>query len=225
MSPPAPRLPRQGQGNTQSVDPDIKMPYVMRANLGFQSELNFAASGFFSGWRLNLDYIYSEFKKPFNVVDLAQTPDIRRGLNGFTVDGRPIYAAIDPIATGCAAKLVSFDPTPVYTGVTTQCFTNNSGNRGGELMLTNSPSYHSQSASILLSKYADHGIFTQGGSSYFTLGYAWTNSHDRRNMYNSTAGSNYGQTAAFDRPEPGGINQLLQSRHNISASAELLRRP
>jgi hypothetical protein len=43
-----------------------------RFNAGFSSELNFAESGFFSGWNLTLDYIYSKYKNPFTVVDLSQ---------------------------------------------------------------------------------------------------------------------------------------------------------
>src|SRR3546814_12874406 len=82
------------------------MPSVLRANSGFTSELNFAPSGFFSGWNLNLDYIYSKYRDPFTIVDLSQTPDIREGLDGFTSDGRPIYAAIDPNRHGCDARLV-----------------------------------------------------------------------------------------------------------------------
>jgi hypothetical protein len=206
------------QGNTQSIDPDIKMPTVWRANLGFETNLDFAPSGFFSGWRLNVDYIYSEYKDAFTVVDLAQAPRPDRGLNGFTIDGRPIYQALDPLAAGCSARLVSFDPTPVYSNLTAACFANNTGNRGGELMLTNSPSFRSHNASILLSKYTDHGIFTQGGSTFLNLGYAYTDSHDRRNMYNSTAGSNYGQTAAFDRQNPAESPGFYRSKHNISAS-------
>src|SRR3546814_2078136 len=67
-----------GQGDTQSISPNIKMPSVLRANIGFTSELNFAPSGFFSGWNLNLDYIYSKYRDPFTIVDLSQTPDIDR---------------------------------------------------------------------------------------------------------------------------------------------------
>src|SRR3546814_21154312 len=94
------------------------MPSVLRANIGFTSELNFAPSGFFSGWNLNLDYIYSKYRDPFTIVDLSQTPDIREGLDGFTSDGRPIYAAIDPNRNGCDARLVGLNPAPVFEDVT-----------------------------------------------------------------------------------------------------------
>ncbi|MFL6830412.1 MAG: hypothetical protein ACJ8D5_07320, partial [Sphingomicrobium sp.] len=76
-------------------------------------------------------------------------------------------------------------------------------------------------ASIFLSKNFRGGIFTQGGRSYFSMGYAFTDAHDRRNMYNSTAGSNYGQTAAFDRQDPEVTRGFFASRHNFTISGSL----
>jgi hypothetical protein len=204
------------QGNTQSVDPGIKMPTVLRANFGFTTDLNFAADGFFSGWNLAADFIYSRFRNPFNVVDLAQAVNPAKGLNGYTVDGRPIYSVIDPSRPGCSAEL-SDRSTATYSGVTAACFTGIPSSYGGYLMLTNAGSYDSKVASVLLNKTFDHGIITEGGSVYVSLGYAYTDSHDRRNMYNSTAGSNYGQTAAFDRQNPAASTGFYQSRHNVTA--------
>src|SRR5690606_10733414 len=70
-----------GLGDTQSIDPDIKTPTVTRANLGFATGLDLAGTGFFSGWNLNLDYIYSRYNNPFTLVDLSMAPAIAKGLN------------------------------------------------------------------------------------------------------------------------------------------------
>ena len=205
----------RGAGDTQSISPDIKMPSVLRANVGFRSELNFAPSGFFSGWNLNLDYIYSKTRDPFTLVDLSQTPDTRLGLNGFTVDGRPIYRAIDPNNAGCTATLVGNSPTPVYENVNAVCFNTS---RDDELQLTNGPGFESHIASFILAKNFDGGLFTSGGSTYFSLGYSYTDANDRRNMYNSTAGSNYDLSAAFDRQNPAESRGFYSSKHNITTS-------
>ncbi|HUE78370.1 MAG TPA: TonB-dependent receptor [Sphingomicrobium sp.] len=202
-----------GLGDAQSIDPDIKMPTVFRLNLGFQTQFNVTPTGFFSGWNANVDYIFSRYKDPFTVVDLSQVPDPRRGLNGFTIDGRPIYRAIDPNAAGCDAVLEGWDPAPIYSGVTTACF---STSRDDEIMLTNSGGYDSHVASAILSKSWDTGIFTPGGGTFFSLGYAYTDSQDRRNMFNSTAGSNFDNVAAFDRQNPEASRGFYESRHNIS---------
>ncbi|HKX90309.1 MAG TPA: TonB-dependent receptor, partial [Sphingopyxis sp.] len=188
-----------GLGDTQSIDPDIQQPTVLRANLGVQGQFDFGA-GFFSGWRFNLDYIYSRYNNPYTIVDLSQTPAVAgvagAGLNGFTVDGRPIYRAIDPTRAGCTATLVDAGAPPVWANVNAPCF---GGSRDDELMLTNSDGYRTHVASFLLSRDFDGGIFTEGGSASVVMGYAYTNAQDRRNMFNSTAGSNYDLTAAFDR--------------------------
>ncbi|MGX7951552.1 TonB-dependent receptor domain-containing protein [Tsuneonella sp. HG249] len=215
----------QGRGDTQSIDPNIKQPSVLRANIGFSSELNFNDTGLFSGWNLNLDYIYSKYRDPLTLVDLAAVPATATfisaanpngpaiGLNGFTVDGRPIYRSIDPSVAGCSAKLVDITPTPIYTGVTGACFNTQ---RDDELMLTNAGSFRSHIASAILSKNFDGGLMTEGGSVYFSLGYAYTDAQDRRNMFRSTAGSNYDGSAAFDRQNPAASRGFFGSKHNIS---------
>lgn len=200
-----------GLADTQSIDPDLEMPSVLRANLGFSSGLDFAPSGFFSDWNLNLDYIYSKYRNPLSIVDLSQVANPAFGVNGFAIDGRPIYSAIDPTVTGCDAVLTQTTP-PQFSGVTASCF--NTG-RDNELMLTNINSYESHIASLLLAKRFDRGVFTEGGSVDFSFGYAWTKANDRRNMFNSTAGSNFDRTAAFDRQFPAESRGFYESRHNI----------
>ncbi|MCX8477030.1 MAG: TonB-dependent receptor [Sphingomonas sp.] len=204
-----------GQGNTQSIDPDLVMPTVVRANIGFSTELNFG-SGFFSGWNATVDYIYSEYRNAFNLVDLSQAVNPARGLGGYTIDGRPIYSSIDLLAAGCTGRLTDPGTPPVFSNLNAACFT---GTRGGELMLTNSEGYRSHVASFLLSKNFQGGLLASGGSTWLSFGYAYTNSHDRRNLYNSTAGSNYGQTAAFDRQAPDSSPGFYQSKHNITFAA------
>jgi outer membrane receptor for ferrienterochelin and colicin len=205
----------RGLGDTQSINEDITMPSVLRANVGFSSPIDITPSGFFSGWDLNLDYIYSHMRNPLTIVDLSQTPDIRAGLQGFTVDGRPIYQAIDPTRANCDAVLTEINPTPVWTGVTAACF---GTSRDDELQLVNAESYDSHIASFVLAKSFDGGVFTESGSTYFSFGYAYTASRDRRNMYNSTAGSNYDLTAAFDRQNPAASRGFFSSKHNITTT-------
>ena len=203
-----------GEGNTQSIDPDIVMPTVLRANVGFQSDFN-VGTGFFSDWRLNVDYIYSRYRNPFTLVDLSQAVDVREGLNGFTADGRPIYRTIDLRRAGCTGELVDAGAPPVFANLNAACF---GGSRQDELMLTNTDGYESHIASFLLSKDIDGGLFTQGGGIYFSMGYAYTDAQDRRNMYNSTAGSNYDLSAADDRQNPDASRGFYSQKHNFTLS-------
>ena len=205
-----------GRGFTQAIDPDIKQPTVFRVNLGFSAELNVVDSGFFSGWDLDLDYIYSRYYDPYTIVDLSQVPNPTAGLAGFTIDRRPIYVTIDPTNAGCTADFVEANPTPIYNNVTAACITTA---REDELMLTNAGRFESHNASFILSKHLDGGIFTEGGSSFFSFGYAYSDAQDRRNMYNSTAGSNYDISAAFDRQDPAPSAGFYRSKHNLSINA------
>lgn len=202
-----------GLGNVQSNDPNLKMPSVLRLNAGLQSNLDFASSGFLSGWRVNLDYIWSRYVNPMALVDLSLTPDMRVGLNGYTVDGRPIYASIDPTAAGCAAQYQRGHRIPVWTGVTADCFNTR---RQDEIMLTNSKGYTSQIASFILSKQVDHGVFTSDGSVFFTLGYAYSDAHDRRTFGSAQATSNFNNTATFDLQNPADASSAYVSKHNIT---------
>jgi len=205
----------QGGADVQSTDPTFDVPTVVRANASFQTTFG-TETGLFSNWNLNLDYIYSRFNDTLNFVDLSQAPDIRQGLDGFTVDGRPIYQAVDVTADGCNATLQGTGGTPpVYTGLTPECF--NTG-RDDNIQLTNGPSYDSHVASIILSKNFDAGVFTEGGGVRFNIGYSFTDSNNNRNVGSSTATSSFDVTAAFDRQNPAISTSNFETRHNITAA-------
>lgn len=202
-----------GLADTQSTDPDFKMPTVLRANLGLSTMFG-TESGFFSDWRLNLDFIYSKFVDPVDFVDLSQVVNPALGLNGFTVDGRPIYRAIDPSVAGCDAVLQDQGGiSPTYTGVTAACF--NTG-RDDEIQLTNGKSYESKVASAILTKYWNRGLLTDGGSVNFNLGYAYTDAKNNRYSSSSTATSSFDIVAAFDRQNVDVATAEFQTKHNFT---------
>jgi hypothetical protein len=204
-----------GRADVQSTNPNFKVPTVTRASLAFQTDIG-AETGFFSNWNLQLDYIYSRYNNALNFVDLSQTPDICQGLNGFTVDGRPIYAAIDTTVAGCDAVLQGDGGTPpVYTNVSAACF--NTG-RDDEIQLTNDGSSESHSISAVLRKRFESGLFTDGGSTNVTFGYAFTDSNNARNNQSSTATSSFDVTAAFDRQDPAVSTATTETRHNFTAA-------
>jgi len=202
-----------GGNDVQSTDPNFKVPTVTRANLGFQTTFG-AETGFFSNWNLNIDYIYSRFNNTLNFVDLSQAPDIRTN-GGFTVDGRPIYQAVDVTVAGCNATLVSGGTPPVYTGLTPECF--NTG-RDDNIQLTNGRGYDSHVASFVLNKTFDEGLFTEGGRVSMNFGYAFTDSDNFRNVGSSTATSSFDVSAAFDRQNPANSTSNFETRHNFTAS-------
>ncbi len=205
-----------GRADVKSTDPDLKIPTVMRANLGLSSTIG-SESGFFSNWNINLDYIYSRFINPININDLVQVPDIRQGLNGFAIDGRPLLAAIDPLQPGCNAQLQGTGGTPpIYTGVTDDCY----GTRIDDFnQLTNGRDYDSHVFSFALSKRFESGIFTDGGNVNVSFGYAFTDSNNTRNIFGATANGNFEDTAAFDFQDPAISTSNFETRHNFTFAA------
>ncbi|GAA0269655.1 TonB-dependent receptor [Alteraurantiacibacter aestuarii] len=204
-----------GLADTQSTDPNFDIPVVWRANLGFSTMLG-EGVGFFDNWSFNVDYIYSHFTNTINFVDLSQTIDIRKGLNGYTVDGRPIYAAIDPTAAGCDALLQGSGGTPpVWANVTAACFNTR---RDDEIQLTNGRNYDSHVVSAVLAKTFDGGVFTDAGSTQVSFGYAFTDSNNFRNANSSTATSSYDESAAFDRQNPRNGTSNYETRHRFTVA-------
>lgn len=206
----------RGLADTQSTDPNFKVPTVFRANIGLGTRFGTGDGGFFDDWGLNVDYIYSRFQNPVDFVDLAQVVDTRLGANGFTVDGRPIYRAIDPTATGCSARLNGSGGAGfTFSNVTPACF---STGRDDEIQLTNGADYDSHVASIVLSKRVRNGVFTDGGSINFNLGYAYTDAKNNRYNNSSTATSGYDITAAFDRQNSAVARSEYANKHNLTFS-------
>ncbi len=209
-----------GMEAVQSIDPDFKNPTVLRANLGIGTYLG-EGNGFFDNWHLNVDYIYSHFMNQVNWVDLGQAVDYREGLNGFTVDGKPIYSSIDASLPGCDATLTGTGGTGFsWNGVTDECFTFSSA-RDDELQLTNGPSYDSHVVSLILAKQFQGGLFTPGGSTAVSMGYAWTDASSFRNTNSSTATSSFDESAMFDRQNPIVGRSNYETRHRFTFAVNL----
>lgn len=204
---------RAGLADAQSILPDLDTPTVIRANLGFATEFG-VGGGFFDNWRLNLDYIYSRFRNPLTFVDLAQVVDTRLGLNGFTIDGRPVYRAIDPSVAGCTAVLQNQGGSPVrYTNVNTACFNTQ---RDDEIQLANGRDFNSHVFSVILNKSFKRGLFTSGGGVNLNIGYAFTQAQNSRFNNGTTATGSIDGSAVFDFQDVAVATAEFETRHNIT---------
>ncbi len=201
-----------GGGEVQNIDPDFDIPTAVRANIGLATQVG-TDTGFFSNWNLNVDYIYTRFNDTLAIRDLLQVVDTRQALNGFTVDGRPIIAAIDPLVDGCNATFNREAGT--FVGVSDVCF-----NTGLDefLQLTNGPSFDSHNLSFILTKRFSEGLFTENGSVNINLGYAFNDSEQTINSRSATAGSQFDGTAVFDPQNPAVSQSGFETRHNITLS-------
>lgn len=205
----------QGGAAVQSTDPNLKLPTVLRANIGLETMFG-TQSGFFSDWRLSMDYIYSRFQNPFLWQDLTYALDYRAGDGGYTSDGRPIYSSIDPLVDGCNA--VFGGSAGVWSGITDECFDTR---REDDIQLTNGRDYESHVFSTILSKKFRSGLFTETGNVSVNFGYAYTNAKNQKDGQSSTATSNFGKSAYFDIVDPEVSASNYQSRHNLTFAMNL----
>lgn len=220
-----------GGGNVQSIDPNFDLPTAVRANLGFSTDFG-TESGFFSNWHLNLDYVYTRFNDTLAVVDLLQQINPSLGLNGFTVDGRPIYSPIDPLRAGCNARIVGTGGNnPQYTGLSAACFNAPAAGRPLQdfqtatlqefIQLTNGDSFDSHNFSVVLTKQFSEGLLTEGGSFNVNFGYAFNDSQQAGNFRSATADSNFDGTASFDAQNVGVSQSGFETRHNFTLALNL----
>jgi len=203
-----------GLADTQSVDPNFDVPTVLRYNIGLRTRFGTGDGGFFDGWRLQLDYIYSQFRDPVSLVDLSQVVDPSLGLGGFSVDGRPIYRAIDPTQAGCDAVLLNQGGTPPqYNNISAACF---GTSRDDEIQLTNGRDYDAHTVSVILSKGFGRGIFTETGSARFNFGYAYNDADNNRYNNGTTATGNFDDAAVFDVQDPAVATSEFETKHNFT---------
>ena len=144
-------------------------------------------------------------------------------LNGFTIDGRPIYRAIDPTRRRlrCDADGDRSDDRQFDTERDRGLLHHVARRRADADQRRRLPQPRRLGRSCRRTSTAASSPRAARATSRF--GYAYTGANDRRNMYNSTAGSNYDLTAAFDRQNPTASRGFYESRHNITFSGNSAR--
>ncbi len=83
-----------GAGNIDALDPGFKIPNNWTTSLGFDYTTDLGPLG--EDWRVSSTIIYKKIDEDVKWSDLSREIDTSRGVNGYTVDGRPIYRNIDP---------------------------------------------------------------------------------------------------------------------------------
>ncbi len=203
--------------DTQSTDLDFEVPSVIRANIGFSHLTDFDgyAGGFFDNWSVNMDVIYSRFRNPADFVDLSFAVNPDQGLGGFTIDGRPIYEAVDPTLDGCNAEFRG--PRKGFDNVTSECF----GSRDDEIQLTNGEDFDTLSFSVAFAKDFDYRTpFVQApGTLSVNTGYAFSDVESNRDNTSAQSTSNFNATSVFDYLNPEVGTSRFETTHNAVFTA------
>lgn len=74
-----------GDGNTNSIDPNFKIPSSWKVNLAVEHNLDLSSIGLEDDWAIQAEVIYSRVKNAENWYDIS------RDVIGTAPDGRPIY--------------------------------------------------------------------------------------------------------------------------------------
>lgn len=74
-----------GDGDTNSIDPNFKIPSTWKANLAVEHNLDLSSLGMGDDWAVQVEAIYSRVKNAENWYDIS------RDIIGTAPDGRPIY--------------------------------------------------------------------------------------------------------------------------------------
>ena len=198
-----------GTGRTDALDPDLKLPSIIRGSLGLTHFTDFSggAGGFFDDWTVNLDLIYTANRNEFSFVDLTLTPT-----GEFLPDGRPVFNAVDPLLPGCNATFNGDLQRPAFNGTTAELSNGGACDAGfddQDILLTNvagrGDNGRSYAFSAQFQKSFDYELFQRPASWDLGFGYAYTDTTAVTASLSSTATSNFEETATaiLNRPVAG----------------------
>ncbi len=79
------------RSNIDAIDPDFDIPSTWQYSLGVDYVADFSDVGLGEGWNVSAEVLYKDVKDDVIWSDLSRQIDTSRGINGYTVDGRPIW--------------------------------------------------------------------------------------------------------------------------------------
>lgn len=198
-------------GAVAAVDPNFDLPSNHRWSVGLNHVMT-SDIGFFDGWELQADYIYTDHKNAVDWVDLRLSP------NGVTLpDGRPQFFEVDPLLPGCNATFNGIRQG--FSGAGTNggpC--DDVSNENQDVLMTNGVEGSTASFSLQFSKDFD---FTDRTSLNFGLGYAYLDAEVGNPVNSSTAGSAYEEVAVAVLNDVRLGPALWAEEHNIVLRANL----
>ena len=202
-------------GRADAVDPNFKVPTVVRANFGLSHRTDFggSAGGLFDDWNFQFDVIYSRGRNSVDFVDVSLTQ------TGVAIDGRPVYANVNPLAAGCTATPLGLRQG--FANVTAACIGGTQPAAQDTIILTNALQGNRQF--VLSSQFAkdfkfDSPLFKNPASFGLSIGYAFTDAEDSNPATSSVSVSNFGLYAASAINANPLATSNFETRHNITAN-------
>lgn len=201
-------------GRVDAIDPDFKIPTVIRSNIGLTHTFDFGGNGFFDGWVAQLDIIYSRGRNSYDVVDVALHEA------GTTIDGRPYFVYVDPLKAGCDA-VRDGGLRDGWSNVTAACSTGSfaQGARQSMVLTNAEQGDRSWTFSAIFDKNFDFNGITGNAAGFdVTLGYAYSDAKDSMPGTSSVSTSNYNNIATDNIGAFPLTTSNYQIRHNVTVS-------
>lgn len=79
------------RSNIDAIDPNFETPSTWQYSIAADYIADFSDYGLGNNWNMSAEVLYKKVKDGVIWSDLSRQVDTERGLNGYTVDGRPIY--------------------------------------------------------------------------------------------------------------------------------------
>jgi len=81
--------------NIDVIDPDFDIPTTWQYSLAADYTADFSSIGLGDAWYVSGEILYKDIETDLIWSDLSRTLDTSKGINGYTVEGRPIYTFAD----------------------------------------------------------------------------------------------------------------------------------
>lgn len=202
-------------GRADAVDPNFKLPTVIRANFGFTHNTDFSgfAGGFFDDWTWQFDALYTRGRNSVDFVDVSLDQI------GTAIDGRPIYQVVDRLRNpGCPATPTGNIRDP-FTGTTGVCDDVQNQASQDTIVLTNAlQGNQAFTISTVFSKNFEFNspILGKPADLDLNIGYAYTDAEDSSPATSSVSTSNYRSVSTDAFNALGLATSNYETRHNVT---------
>ncbi len=193
----------QGQGRVDALDPNYKIPSIVRTSLGFEKvDIDLSRVWLGEGWDMGVDLLHSVTNDPVVWENLS----LRR--IGIAPDGRPIYQGQDLLDPDCPDNVLG-------SGISDLA---NCSVRRDDILLTNS----SESPVVYtLSTWAKKEWTLPTNTDVdLQLGYAYLKADDVSPATSSTATSNFENIAVRDYNNPVAATSDYETTHRFTARVQ-----
>lgn len=178
------------RSNIDAIDPDFEIPSTWQYSLAADYIADLSAIGLGENWNMSAEVLYKEVEDGVIWSDLSRKVDTSRGVNGYTVDGRPIY--------GFAFNT---DNQPYQAG--------DEGREARDILMTNIDGGKTLISTFTLNKTWENGLD-------MTFSYTNTDSEDRFAASGTSSNTSYEFHPVYDPENVELGTSSYETKHRIT---------